>query len=275
MTVQAENPTGSRPDAIVPFKVALEGVVYTLVDVHDGHDAAFEDWYENDHFYAGGVLAPYVLSGRRWYASRALRESRFVSAACPLPDARAGTNLATYFVTAGGLRSFYEWINPQLVTLRSGGRMFADRTHVNTDGYRLENILGFPGASAVPAHVVGDHPFAGLFVAYLDASGGDPPDPGAALPAGTLALSLRPNVGSLTEASLGLAAAQPGMNFPAVGGAPVRLVMAFLTQAPQAVPEWSSDMARRVARLTGSAAVWGGGFCPVVPGSRAHLAELR
>ena len=275
MKVQTENPTGSSPDAIVPFKVALEGVVYTLVDVHEGHDARFEEWYENDHFYAGGVLAPYVLSGRRWYASKGLRASRFVSPACPLPGPGAGTNLATYFVTAGGLRSFYDWINPQLVTLRSGGRMFADRTHVNTDGYRLESILGFPGASAVPAHVVGDHPFAGLFVAYLDASGGEPPDPGAALPAGTLALSLRPNVGSLNEDSLGLAAAQPGMDFPAVGGAPVRLVMAFLTEAPQADPAWSADLAGRVARLTGSAAVWGGGFRPVVPGSRAHLAELR
>jgi hypothetical protein len=146
---------------------------------------------------------------------------------------------------------------------------------VNTDGYRLESILSFPGASAVPAHVVGDHPFAGLFVAYLDASAGEAPDPGAALPAGTLALSLRPKEGSLTEASLGLASAQPGMNFPAVGGAPVRLVMAFLNEAPQADPEWSARMARRVARLTGSAAVWGGGFRPVVPGSRAHLAELR
>jgi hypothetical protein len=36
-----------------------------------------------------------------------------------------------------------------------------------------------------------------------------------------------------------------------------------------------ADMARRVARLTDSAALWGGGFCPVVPGSREHLAELR
>ena len=255
--------------------------MYTLVDVHEGHDARFEEWYENDHFYAGGVLAPYVLSGRRWYASKALRASRFVSPACPLPDAGAGTNLATYFVTAGGLRSFYEWINPQLVTLRSGGRMFADRTHVNTDGYRLESVLDFPGASTVPAHVVGDHPFAGLFVAYLDASGGEPPERaesserGAALPAGTLAVSLRPNVGSLNEDSLGLAAAQPGMEFPAVGGAPVRLVLAFLTQAPQADPAWSAGLAGRLARLTGSAAVWGGGFCPVVPGSRAHLGELR
>jgi hypothetical protein len=272
MTVHAENPTGS---ATRTFSVGLEGVVYTLVDVHDGHDAQFEEWYENDHFYAGGVLAPYVLSGRRWYASRGLRESRFASPACPLPDPRAGTNLATYFVTDGGLRSFYEWINPQLVTLRAGGRMFADRTHVNTDGYRLESVLSFPGASDVPAHVVGDHPFAGLFVAYLDASGEGAADEAATLPAGTLALSLRPNAGSLTSASLGLAAAQPGMDFPRVGGVPVRLVTAFLTEAPLATGEWSADLADRVARLTGSAAIWGGGFCPVVPGSRAHLAELR
>lgn len=282
MSVQAQNPTGS---ATRPFTVALEGVVYTLVDVHDGHDAEFEEWYENDHFYAGGVLAPYVLSGRRWYASRALRESRFVSPACPLPDPGAGTNLATYFVTDGGLRSFYEWINPQLVTLRAGGRMFADRTHVNTDGYRLESVLSFPGASAVPAHVVGDHPFAGLFVAYLDASAEGAAEASAAearaasnsatLPAGTLALSLRPNAGSLTPASIGLAAAQPGMDFPGVGGAPVRLVLAFLTEAPAATREWSAGMARRVARRTGSVPIWGGGFCPVVPGSRAHLAHLR
>jgi hypothetical protein len=272
LTVQAENPTGS---ATRTFTVALEGVVYTLVDVHDGHDAQFEEWYENDHFYAGGVLAPYVLSGRRWYASRALRESRFVSPECPLPDPGAGTNLATYFVTDGGLRSFYEWINPQLMTLRAGGRMFADRTHVNTDGYRLESVLSFPGESGVPAHVVGDHPFVGLFVAYLDASGEGAADEAAALPAGTLAFSLRPNAGSLTATSIGLAAAQPGMDFPGVGGAPVRLVLAFLTEVPLATREWSADMARRAARLTGSAAIWGGGFCPVVPGSRAHLVHLR
>jgi hypothetical protein len=62
------------PRRTEPFAVALEGVVYTLIDVHDGHDLDFEHWYENDHFYAGGVLGPYVLSGRRWYAGKALRQ---------------------------------------------------------------------------------------------------------------------------------------------------------------------------------------------------------
>ncbi len=65
------------------------------------------------------------------------------------------------------------------------------------------------------------------------------------------------------------------MDFPRAGGAPVRLVLAFLTLIPRATPEWSAGLAQRVARLTGSTAIWGGGFCPVVPGSRGHLAEIR
>ena len=268
MTVEAE----SLPRT---FSVGLEGVVYTLVDVHEGHDARFEDWYENDHFYAGGTLGPHVLSGRRWYASKALREGRFVSAEVPFPDPYAGTNLATYFLTTGGLQHFYEWVVPQLGVLRAGGRMFADRTHVNTDGYRLENILRFPGASAVPAHVVGDHPFAGLFVCYADASGPGAPDDSAALPPGTLAISLRPNAGSLTTESLGLATTQLGMELPSVGGQPVRLIMAFLADAPDASPQWAAELASKTAQLTGSRAIWGGAFLPVVPGSRAHLSQLR
>ncbi len=34
-----------------------------------------------------------------------------------------------YWLTRGGLEHFYDWINPQLKSLRAGGRMFAHRTH--------------------------------------------------------------------------------------------------------------------------------------------------
>lgn len=275
MTVEVENPTGSTTDETRMFEVGLEGVVYTLVDVHDGYDADFERWYESDHFYAGGVLAPYVLSGRRWYASRALRENRFVATDSPFPDPTAGTNLATYFLTVGGLRGFYGWINAQLLTLRTHGRMFAHRTHLNTDGYRLEQNLEFEGASTVPPHVVGDHPFAGVFVTYLDASGDRAPEPIASPPPGTLALSFRPNVGSLTNESIGLSDAAPGMSIPPVGGAPIRVVMCFLRDEPRAERQWSVELADRVARLTGSRALWGGAFLPVVAGSRDHLSQIR
>ncbi len=78
------------------FTVELEGVVFTLIEVHEGRDADFERWYESDHFYAGGTLGHSVLSGRRWYASKALRTARFVSDDCLLADPHKGTNFATY-----------------------------------------------------------------------------------------------------------------------------------------------------------------------------------
>ena len=176
-------------------RVALEGVVYTLVDVHPGHDEDFERWYENDHFYAGGTLGPSVLSGRRWYAPRTLRESRWVSPDCLLPDPYAGTNLATYWLTAGGLDAFYDWIRPELGVLRAAGRMFADRTHVNTDGYRLESVVDTPAPSAVRPHVALDHPFPGLFVAYQTPGG----DTSGSVAEGTLALAFLPESGCWIE----------------------------------------------------------------------------
>jgi hypothetical protein len=257
-----------------PFQVALEGVVFTMVDVHAGHDADFERWYEGDHFYAGGVLAPGVLNGQRFYSTPALRRSRYVSDDCPLPDPLLGTNLAFYFLTTGGLQSFYDFINPQLFTLRSLGRMFSERTHVNTDGYRVEQVLAFRGASTVRPHVTLDHPFAGVFVAYLDPRGDAPADPAVELPAGTLAVSLRPNEGSLTPESIGVTASQPGMTFP-LDGAPVRTVLTFLTSAPRPDAQWAAGLTSDVARLTGSRPLWGGGFLPVVPGSLGHLSEIR
>jgi hypothetical protein len=152
--------------------------------------------------------------------------------------------------------------------------MFADRTHINTDGYRLERVLSFGGSSTVPAHVALDHPFAAVFVAYLDPVGPDAADSSVELPAGTLALSFRPNVGSLTAESIGVSASQPGMEYPSTGD-PVRLVLAFLTERPTATLEYATDLSSRLARLTGSRPQWGGALLPVVPGSRAHLAALR
>jgi hypothetical protein len=266
--------TGVRSAEVPLFDVELEGVVYTLVDVHEGHDADFERWYESDHFYSGGVLGRSVLSGRRWYASKALRDARFVGDDCLLPAPYQGTNLATYWLTRGGLDAFYEWVRPTLMSLRADGRMFADRTHVNTDGYRVESVLDFPHASAVRPHVALDHPFPGLFVAYLEPDATATPDPSAPVPDGSLVVGFRPNVGSLSAESIGVTEAQPGMTFP-TGGEPVRMVLAFLTEPPEPSVERSAGLTRALARLTGSKPLWGGGFLPVVPGSLGHLPELR
>jgi len=92
-------------------QVGLESINFTLVDVVEGHDEAFNAWYENDHFYAGGVLGPSVLGGRRWYCPKSMRDVRFAGSPCPFEDPTTGTNLATYFFTLpDGGREFRDWV---------------------------------------------------------------------------------------------------------------------------------------------------------------------
>lgn len=178
------------------------------------------------------------------------------------------------FVTAGGLDSFNEYMNPRLKILRQAGRMFAERTHISTDSYRLEDPLSFDGASTVPPHVAGDHPFAGLVVTYLDPAR---PFTGSAatMQAGTLALSFRPKHGSFDPSSLGLSTGQRGMQYPQTGPEPVRLVLALVTGTPTTQPSWTATIAAAVGSLTNSAPLWSGAFLPVIPGSDAHLASIR
>jgi hypothetical protein len=83
---RSTDPTGStmRPaDAPLrpqTYRVALEGAVFALINVHQGHEEEFEAWYGLDHFYSGGVLGPGVLSGKRW-----VRQSR-----AQKPEVRCG-----------------------------------------------------------------------------------------------------------------------------------------------------------------------------------------
>jgi hypothetical protein len=146
------------------FDVALEGAVFACAQVHPGHEQAFDDWYGLDHFYSGGVLGPAVLSGKRWFADRRLRESRFVSDDCLHHDPLAGNHLAAYWLTTGGLDGFFSWVRPQLALLRAEGRMFEARSHVIVDGYRAAWSIEHPASSRVNPIAALDHGFGGLFV---------------------------------------------------------------------------------------------------------------
>ena len=46
------------PESVVP----LGSVVFALIDPSPGSEAAFNHWYERDHYYTAGVAAPGVFS---------------------------------------------------------------------------------------------------------------------------------------------------------------------------------------------------------------------
>src|SRR5207237_5577348 len=79
--------------------VELGTLLFTLVEPHRGHEVAYNRWYERDHFYAGCMIGPGILAGKRWVSTRPYKDRRYPSES-PItggpPD--RGSYLALYWV---------------------------------------------------------------------------------------------------------------------------------------------------------------------------------
>lgn len=159
--------------------VRVGSMLFTMVDPTPGHEVAYHRWYERDHFYSGCLVGPWLFAGRRWVATRALKDLRFPTDA---PDAAAvarpvdaGSFLATYYVHAGHEAEHFAWANRQVFELYEHGRGFAERTHAHTALYFTTGDSA-RDPDGVPAHMTLDHPYRGLVSVHVDREG-DTSDP--------------------------------------------------------------------------------------------------
>ena len=83
------------------YPVRTGSMLYTLVDPNKGHEVAYNRWYERDHFYAGCLIGPWLFAGKRWVATRDLKDLRFPEDSNVTTPVDRGTYLATYFVLEG------------------------------------------------------------------------------------------------------------------------------------------------------------------------------
>ena len=245
-------------------KVGLESVLFVLTHVHPGHESRWNDWYDNDHFYAGCVLGPGVLSGTRWHASVALRKARFVAERQPFPQPWDGGGLATYFLTTpDGSRRFREWNVLQVSELRRIGRQFDERDMVNCAFYSYVDCLRGVGASTVAPHVTQLRPFPGMLVTF--ATGAAPLSVSKDdLPAGSITLVLH-----WIEEPFG-PVDQPDL----APFAPVTMLVTFLVGAPPADRGWTAQSALTLAGVVGVNPIWAGAFVPITPGDTGFLVNL-
>jgi len=139
----------------------------TLVEPHRGHEVAYNRWYERDHFYAGCLVGPMWFAGRRFVATRALKELRFPADTPAIASVRAGSYLAVYWILAGHEADAIGWGTTQVRWLHPAGRMFEHRDHVHTLVYRHRWAVGRDD-DGVPAALALDHPFAGLVLLMAD-----------------------------------------------------------------------------------------------------------
>jgi hypothetical protein len=136
-------------------------MLFTLVEPHRGHEVAYNRWYERDHFYAGCMVGPWLFAGRRFVATRALKDLRFGSAVDCFGGAGLGSYLAVYWILDGRHDEHVDWALRQVRWLHAHDRMFEHRDHVHTLLYRYEWAAG--GADdGVPPELALDHPFGGL-----------------------------------------------------------------------------------------------------------------
>jgi hypothetical protein len=159
-----------------PNDVRIGSALITMVEPHPGAERDYNRWYEDDHFYSGAMHGPWVFSGRRWVAPRALRDRRVeVPDPAVLPP-DAGCYLSLYWSTAGHELDVERWSYLAMDrALMPDGRGFNRRTHVYTAFHRPR--LAVTRDATMQPHVVLDHPFSGLVLEIVDAPPLDGPVP--------------------------------------------------------------------------------------------------
>lgn len=155
------------------YPVKVGSMLYTLVDPNEGHELAYNRWYERDHYYGGCLVGPWLFAGSRWVATRELKDLRF-----PTDDTNevakpydAGSYVAIYWVHEGKHDEHFGWAGEQVVDLYVNKRGFSERRHAHTALYDYVGTQ-YRDDDPVPVELALDHGYAGLVSVAVDLADG-------------------------------------------------------------------------------------------------------
>src|SRR5262249_56051780 len=94
-----DNPYTELPK-LGPYEVGLGGALITMVEPHPGHERAYNRWYEDDHFYAGATVGPWMFAARRWVATRDLQLMRYPTDSPVAQPVTIGAYTSVYWTIA-------------------------------------------------------------------------------------------------------------------------------------------------------------------------------
>jgi hypothetical protein len=253
-------------DADLGGEVRLGSALFTMVEPHRGHEVAYNRWYERDHFYAGCMIGPWYFAGRRWVATRDLKDLRLGGEPALFGDDRAGSYLALYWALKGRFRENTDWSTRQVHWLHRNGRMFPERDHIHTLLYLFKGAES-RDADGVPPELALDHPFAALGAVVVERAGeADPPRPD--LPADGAVASV------LSFRAVPLPPDAP-VTQPGTEGVEAReLQLWFADAEPEAWWPGVRAYAAAVAESGTGTVRWASPFIPTVPGTDRYTDEL-
>jgi hypothetical protein len=259
------------------FPVKLGSILFTMVEPHPGHEVAYNRWYERDHFYAGCMVGPGVLAGKRWVAPRPYKELRYPAVSPISSDPKLGSYLATYWVEASQSKEWGAWGGKEVHRLHAENRMFEERDHIHTKMYRYRGGV-FRDPDGVPPELALDHGFKGIVPVLVEAAEGtdrkvlDNWYRGEHLPR-TLAGSSAAMCLAFT--AIPIPSDAPG-DIPRVADDAKRMLyLYFLDRDPLEV--WDPMFAKlgtEVESGGSGSVIWAGAFIPTIPGTDTYTDQL-
>jgi hypothetical protein len=146
--------------------VTIGSAVVAYIEPAAGEAAAFNAWYERDHFYAAAMAGPGMYAGARWVATRACKDARLPGRI--FGDPARGSYLATYWLLPGMQGEWDDWA-ARAYAATPPERLFAGREHLHTAVYAYD--WDRRAGNAPPPATALDHGFQGVVAI---ATTGDP-----------------------------------------------------------------------------------------------------
>jgi hypothetical protein len=248
-------------------EIRLGSMLFTMVEPHRGHEVEYNQWYERDHFYAGCMVGPWLFAGRRWVATRALKDLRFGAEPDVFGGRDLGSYLAVYWVLDGHHQDHFDWALRQVTWLHEHGRMFGERDHIHTLLYH--HAWTAQAGDGVPAELALDHPFGGLTATFVElADGVDPAELGdwvrrSYLPELEIGFTPIPLPASAPVTQAGLECLDRRM-----------LNLSFTTDSPDVWWDEQREAAAQLERDGIGRILWTAPFVPTIPGTDTYTDQL-
>jgi hypothetical protein len=156
-----------------PNTLGVGHAFITIAEPHPGFERAYNRWYEDDHFFGGGMVCPWLFAGKRWVATRDLQRMRQPATSSIADPITMGCYLATYWITPGRAEDTSAWMFAANDRLVEAGRNFPQKSHVFTSLQDTATLL-YRDDEVVRAQHALSYDYAGIVVEIIEVS--DPSD---------------------------------------------------------------------------------------------------
>lgn len=154
--------------AAQPNETGISGALITMVEPDVGFEHAYNRWYEDDHFYSGAMVGPWMFAGKRWVATRDLQSLRYPTDSPIAQPVTAGCYISLYWMTTGHYDDAVRWGTSAMSEhLYPQGRGFDQRLHIYTAFSTYDFGVMRPDLVQMKPHLTLDYPAKGLVVEVI------------------------------------------------------------------------------------------------------------